>query len=1376
MSPRTTRSAKTLSMTDALEGPWRKLEHIAGGDELVKAQSRDDYEDAGRTENRVRHDYTGRYPIELLQNGHDACEAAGTSGAVRFAVTDSALLVANDGEPFTPERVRSLVRLGSSDKSRGAGRRTIGYKGVGFTAVFEITDRPQIISRNVAFELDRARARREVGQALGLRPDDVPARGFPFLLAREVWEEDAAVIRRFRRSGAATVIRLPLRGPHTPEEVEETLRGSFPATSMLFMPFVGELELRGRAGTDRWSSSRGRKPIGTGKLVHIRRNGEPHSSWLLAEDSVRAHASDIGALEDPLWAGVRNLHVAVALPWRDGPRPAAGQQPLHVYFPTDDQLGRAVLVHGDFYVDSSRRHIETTGPGGEISRTVASTAARLVATLAESVTPRGDRLLQCLAVDGAVSGFGQAMGELLDENLARALIVRPADGSRPRRPTALKRLGLGSPRLERDLLPLLGRGQDLLRPGDGAGPASKLLDALGSPVLDSAHIARRVRGSGEARAVAQVLLRWLERLDERARRKVVSELRNRQVLLDVSGRWRTPRQVVIRTSASVELPARLRRTELAAVDPLVARLARILNVTELSLAAAVDEVLAAMNDERFGSTEMEARSIHDFTRRVWEADRRVLQSRHRRLGRLAVPARLARRTRASWQPATTVYFPEKWTGDRTLQALYGRFRRPEFLAVDPPADAATRRSLRAFYATLGVMDAPRVLRFEGNDDFRIWHRSLTHYDKWVALPEVAQAFVCSAGPGGHPGSARHVALSCVDRLDEILADGRREVLAALARFLATTSDPYGHDAEIRCMNKSHNGTGHHNRAVGYQRWRLESTAWVPVRNDPSEADLRPPGEAWTGTRLPPWLLVPQARLRPEQARTLGFVNIERPTVEAVERALGSLASSFDVLADASKDVRRTADWLLHRADRLLARADGQRAAPALPATRGTAAVWSTQALIQDMPGLGDFAAVDLLPPGPLHGLRRGYGLRPASEVVDRELELGRGVRAQRLLSQERKAELAALLARQGQPEETAASKLARLSETPVESIYLRFSLDGAVSNAEAVRREFFLDLRRDSRGRVIGARLLTTPGMSPVALIDLGRELAGYLDAADLHATVSLFLVHGRAMLASEHVGQADVDEARRRVGSHTRGAVDESDQDPTFDDLDDWSTEAGEEGDDTSGADGDSGPRDRPGSSEGALAPAQPAPPPPLDHTGIFVIDVEDATSSLPPAGGAGPRTPSRGGGGSGPEIDWARLERERRLYGYRGEEAAFHSERARLVSLGWDPDLVQWISSTDETSLYDICSLGDEGGPRYIEVKSTTGDDPSDPFPISAPQLRFALAHRRSYFIYRVTKVRDARPVIHRYYDPLAELELERGYLRTMKAVMGLPLPRRE
>ena len=257
MSTKTNRAAASLthSIDEALEAPWRELAHLHEGDPVVRAQAADRYEDQGRTENRVKQDYTGRYPIELLQNAHDACAAYGTAGAVSFVVTRSALLAANEGEPFTAKRVRSLVRLGSSDKRAGRNAtRTIGYKGVGFTSVFEITDRPQIIGRDIAFGFDRARARRQISQALGRTLEGAPARGFPFVLDEDGWASDADAVAALMDAGAVTVVRLPFRRRGLATEVERHLFASVTPEAMLFMPYVDSLHFQGVAHKDRWTS------------------------------------------------------------------------------------------------------------------------------------------------------------------------------------------------------------------------------------------------------------------------------------------------------------------------------------------------------------------------------------------------------------------------------------------------------------------------------------------------------------------------------------------------------------------------------------------------------------------------------------------------------------------------------------------------------------------------------------------------------------------------------------------------------------------------------------------------------------------------------------------------------------------------------------------------------------------------------------------------------------------------------------------------------------------------------------------------------------------------------------------------------------------
>jgi hypothetical protein len=144
---------------------------------------------------------------------------------------------------------------------------------------------------------------------------------------------------------------------------------------------------------------------------------------------------------------------------------------------------------------------------------------------------------------------------------------------------------------------------------------------------------------------------------------------------------------------------------------------------------------------------------------------------------------------------------------------------------------------------------------------------------------------------------------------------------------------------------------------------------------------------------------------------------------------------------------------------------------------------------------------------------------------------------------------------------------------------------------------------------------------------------------------------------------------------------------------------------------------------------------------------------------------------GGSGRHPSWEELERTRRLYGRRGEEAAFHAERNRLRKDGKDLERVVWVSHDDETADHDLKSIDDDDELIYIEVKSTTSDDPGEPFPITSRELRLAARHRGKYFIYRVTRVHEATPLITRYRDPIGLWEEGRADTEVSQARMWLP-----
>ena len=221
------------------------------------------------------------------------------------------------------------------------------------------------------------------------------------------------------------------------------------------------------------------------------------------------------------------------------------------------------------------------------------------------------------------------------------------------------------------------------------------------------------------------------------------------------------------------------------------------------------------------------------------------------------------------------------------------------------------------------------------------------------------------------------------------------------------------------------------------------------------------------------------------------------------------------------------------------------------------------------------------------------------------------------------------------------------------------------------------------------------------------------------------------------------------------------------------WDSTTGVEEEDA----GPAGMTDNAAESPAAEGSAPEQPPPPSIN--LSAVQTSDAVGNLVPVsrptGGAtsGAGASTWGAGGSRRRIDWAKLESEQRLYGRRGEEATFGKERERVANAGWDPALVVWVSKDQQTAPYDIRSINDDGTTRYIEVKATTSEDPSTPFPISAPELRFGIRQRQQYYIYRVTSIKSEAPRILRYRDPIGQLENENAYMTMREAALALPSP---
>jgi len=111
----------------------------------------------------------GHFLIELLQNAED-------SGAKTWKVIfdQDKLIVWHDGTPFDTRDLVGITSIGQTTKRK----QQIGFFGVGFKSVYEVTERPQIYSDVYCFEI----ADVSIPKLLANRPSGIPADGTAVVL------------------------------------------------------------------------------------------------------------------------------------------------------------------------------------------------------------------------------------------------------------------------------------------------------------------------------------------------------------------------------------------------------------------------------------------------------------------------------------------------------------------------------------------------------------------------------------------------------------------------------------------------------------------------------------------------------------------------------------------------------------------------------------------------------------------------------------------------------------------------------------------------------------------------------------------------------------------------------------------------------------------------------------------------------------------------------------------------------------------------------------------------------------------------------------------------------------------------------------------
>lgn len=1355
-------------------------------------------DERGTAQELIRQQYTGRYPFELLQNAEDAAAGVEGGGTVRFELTESALVVADCGLGFGVAQIRAICGLGRSSKDP---RESIGYKGLGFKAVGEISQTPQIISQTARFGFSEDRARQELERVVGDLPADqrLPVYAFPFDVTADDLGHDGELIQQLASDGFRSVIRLPFKAGVGRETVDNHLLTSLAPHLLLFLNHTSRLELVGTSKD--FDATIAREPQGGAVEALLDIDGSLEH-WLTFRQDVAVDTALVRSLGEG-WGQVERVATAAAVRLGDDGRPSVGpEQRLHVYFPTVERTGLQLLLHGDFALELDRRHVARTPEAAPYNTWMVDQVATLVA---EHVVPNlverfpGDpAVVHALAPVGQASDFGQAIYDAVVDSLRRVRFVPCIDGmSRLAVESRLLPASVPDPHEAHQFLDLSNSGR-LVHPDVEAHDRSRrfLADQLQAEELSLDEALAKLRQPGDETdeiALHRFLVRWSESVSIQ---RFALALVDVACVRTVNGSWASPADGLFfpRKREDLRFPAHL------AVP--VIRLSPVEGLEPILLAAGIrpfewrqllpEFVLPLLvstqteDGDRLGALEA-LRAYYESER----GDQRI----QAQVARSLLPARSADGSVTALRSASDLYFSAQWLGNDRLETIYGPFGQSDFLALSAPPDADAADADRAFYEWMGVASRPRVYRAEAdqksafmlNNLARHPHRSAGGlWKRWLESAELQGVAKCDQN---HDSQQLRISF-LLDRFCELVEDGDRDRLIALWQALSDDLAMYepAMTAEVRCQHGWHSGSNTQ-RVRSLFRLMLDDLEWVPCFHG-GQPVLASPRAAW---RLSPdtprriaarvHVLAPSIAEYPGAsvlAALLGVVDAARPDADDLIYLLNGLADEADGSEGAGTDVFEAARWAMRTLNdvldrqaetplerpRFLARFEGRRVFVHLPAV-------ATDPLLEETwePMIPVLDAD--------RNLRRLYSvfdLRILDEAV-KQVPVARPLADEANLQLQARVRqsmpfLAALAAAEAPSQvDTIFRGLSRLEVIGCEHLQVRYELDEVARTRDEAVSFIAVRVLSEGRRRQIGtAYLEIDPDTGTPHWYVFGPQLARYLNVPTQGDAFALLLATDHAgrerFVLSRRVPLSAVDDARIRLDL----PIEEEDLSDLLPDIGSGRPERPRDGRRASDA-----PADPLAPSSDEVEAPEPSgdsgDPIVLPEVDLDAVAVSDATTApMSDTAGRGRAT----GGGLGPTgpVDFDRRSRLQRAIGKRGEQIAVEIERRRVQAHGIDPDVVVWRSQRNTFAPYDIESVSEDGQRVYIEVKSTTSSDPTDPFEISEPELQWAIQKADRFFVYRVTEAHTATPKVTRFADPIGLMRYGHAALRVSGARMAFRL----
>ena len=295
---------------------WKRslIENIFAEKQKEKSEDRDNLL---RLTSRRLYGEKIHYALELIQNAEDE-----NSSSITFVFDKDNVAIINDGKPFDDKDVWRICSVRPGEK-----KKKIGFFGIGFKSVFNISEKPRIISNGFNFEIEK----------------------YIYPKAESTIPEN---LRGYYSPERGTIVILPYSASSTPEDLIQNFN-LVDDKILLFLESLEELKFVDNINNNNWAIKKNLLNSSALSLLNTRTTQE--TRWKVFHQPL--HVKDQEIVPEGK-EGIEETRITIAFPLDSATRDMIKKTGVvYCYLPTKKRTDLSFLIQADFLPTIGRENI-----------------------------------------------------------------------------------------------------------------------------------------------------------------------------------------------------------------------------------------------------------------------------------------------------------------------------------------------------------------------------------------------------------------------------------------------------------------------------------------------------------------------------------------------------------------------------------------------------------------------------------------------------------------------------------------------------------------------------------------------------------------------------------------------------------------------------------------------------------------------------------------------------------------------------------------------------------------------------------------------------------------------------------------------------------